>query len=82
MKKAEIVQLFSLIDKINTDDLVDNVRICIVRNYMLLSVIVDELEKYKIKVTNFTPDNKTQILRDRLPRLDSLRTSITYTASK
>ena len=50
MKKAEIVQLFSLIDKINTDDLVDNVRICIVRNYMLLSVIVDELEKYKLKV--------------------------------
>lgn len=32
-----------------------------------------ECEKYKIKVTNFTPDNKTQILRDRLPRLDSLR---------
>ena len=50
MKKAEIVQLFSLIDKINTDDLVDNARICIVRNYMLLSVIVDELEKYKLKV--------------------------------
>ena len=50
MKKEEIVQLFSLIDKINTDDLVDNVRICIVRNYMLLSVIVDELEKYKLKV--------------------------------
>ena len=50
MKKAEIVQLFSLIDNINTDDLVDNARICIVRNYMLLSVIVDELEKYKIKV--------------------------------
>ena len=50
MKKAEIVQLFSLIDKINTDDLVDNARICIVRNYMLLSVIVEELEKYKIKV--------------------------------
>ena len=50
MKKSEIVQLFSLIDKINTDDLVDNARICIVRNYMLLSVIVDELEKYKIKV--------------------------------
>lgn len=41
-----------------------------------------ECEKYKIKVTNFTPDNKTQILRDRLPRLDSLRTSIAYTASK
>ena len=50
MKKAEIVQFFSLIDKINTDDLVDNARICIVRNYMLLSVIVDELEKYKLKV--------------------------------
>ena len=50
MKKEEIVQLFSLIDKINTDDLVDNARICIVRNYMLLSVIVDELEKYKLKV--------------------------------
>ena len=50
MKKAEIVQLFSLIDKINTDDLVDNVRICIVRNYMLLSVIVDKLKKYKLKV--------------------------------
>jgi len=50
MKKAEIVQLFSLIDKINTDDLVDNARICIVRNYMLLSVIVEELEKYKLKV--------------------------------
>ena len=50
MKKAEIVQLFSLIDKINTDDLVDNARICIVRNYMLLASIVEELEKYKIKV--------------------------------
>ena len=50
MKKEEIVQLFSLIDKINTDDLVDNVRICIVRNYMLLASIVEELEKYKIKV--------------------------------
>ena len=50
MKKEEIVQFFSLIDKINTDDLVDNARICIVRNYMLLSVIVDELEKYKLKV--------------------------------
>lgn len=50
MKKAEIVQLFSLIDKINTDDLVDNVRICIVRNYMLLASIVEELEKYKLKV--------------------------------
>lgn len=50
MKKAEIVQLFSLIDKINTDDLVDNARICIVRNYMLLSVIVEELEKYKLKI--------------------------------
>ena len=50
MKKEEIVQLFSLIDKINTDDLVDNARICIVRNYMLLYVIVDELEKYKLKV--------------------------------
>ena len=50
MKKAEIVQLFSLIDKINTDDLVDNARICIVRNYMLLASIVDELEKYKLKV--------------------------------
>lgn len=41
-----------------------------------------ECEKYKIKVTNFTPDNKTQILRDRLPRLDILRTSIAFTASK
>lgn len=50
MKKAEIVQLFSLIDKINTDDLVDNARICIVRNYMLLASIVEELEKYKLKV--------------------------------
>lgn len=50
MKKEEIVQLFSLIDKINTDDLVDNARICIVRNYMLLASIVEELEKYKIKV--------------------------------
>ena len=50
MKKEEIVQLFSLIDKINTDDLVDNARICIVRNYMLLASIVDELEKYKLKV--------------------------------
>ena len=50
MKKAEIVQLFSLIDKINTDDLVDNARICIVRNYMLLASIVEELEKYKMKV--------------------------------
>lgn len=50
MKKAEIEQLFSLIDKINTDDLVDNARICIVRNYMLLSGIVEELESYKYKV--------------------------------
>ena len=50
MKKEEIVQLFSLIDKINTDDLVDNARICIVRNYMLLASIVEELEKYKLKV--------------------------------
>jgi hypothetical protein len=32
-----------------------------------------ECEKYKIKVSNFTPDNKTLVLRDRLPRLDSLR---------
>lgn len=40
-----------------------------------------ECEKYKIKVTNFTPDNKTQILRDRLPRLDSLRNSVEYTVS-
>lgn len=40
-----------------------------------------ECEKYKIKVTNFTPDNKTQILRDRLPRLDSLRNSVSYTVS-
>lgn len=35
-----------------------------------------ECEKYKIKVTNFTPDNKTQLLRDRLPRLDSLRNNV------
>ena len=41
-----------------------------------------ECEKYKIKVTNFTPDNKTQILHNRLPRLDSLRSSIPYTSSK
>lgn len=40
-----------------------------------------ECEKYKIKVINFMPDNKTQILRDRLPRLDSLRNSVPYTAS-
>lgn len=40
-----------------------------------------ECEKYKIKVTNFTPDNKTQILLDRLPRLDSLRNSVEYTVS-
>lgn len=40
-----------------------------------------ECEKYKIKVVNFTPDNKTQLLRDRLPRLDSLRNTV-YTASK
>lgn len=40
-----------------------------------------ECEKYKIKVVNFTPDNKTQLLRDRLPRLDSLRNSV-YTVSK
>jgi hypothetical protein len=32
-----------------------------------------ECEKYKIKVSNFSPDNKTLVLRDRLPRLDSLR---------
>ena len=31
---------------------------------------------FKIKVTNFTPDNKTQLLRDRLPRLDSLRINV------
>ncbi|MEN9450769.1 MAG: hypothetical protein RJA83_1387 [Pseudomonadota bacterium] len=41
-----------------------------------------ECEKYKIKVTNFTPDNKTQVLRDRLPRLDSLRNSVPYIPSK
>lgn len=35
-----------------------------------------ECEKYKIKVTNFVPDNKTLILRDRLPRLDSLRHNV------
>lgn len=35
-----------------------------------------ECEKYKIKVTNFIPDNQTLILRDRLPRLDSLRHNI------
>ncbi len=35
-----------------------------------------ECEKYKIKIANFTPDNKTQLLRDRLPRLDSLRNSV------
>ncbi|MEN9916515.1 MAG: hypothetical protein RLY40_447 [Pseudomonadota bacterium] len=40
-----------------------------------------ECEKYKIKVVNFTPDNKTQLLRDRLPRLDSLRNSV-YTVGK
>ncbi|MGC1854744.1 MAG: hypothetical protein WA659_05155 [Candidatus Aquirickettsiella sp.] len=32
-----------------------------------------ECEKYKIKVSNFIPDNKTLVLRDRLSRLDSLR---------
>ena len=41
-----------------------------------------ECEKFKIKVINFTPDSQTLILRDRLPRLDSLRNSVTYTASK
>jgi hypothetical protein len=35
-----------------------------------------ECEKYKIKVANFIPDNQTLILRDRLPRLDSLRHNI------
>lgn len=40
-----------------------------------------ECEKYKIKSTNFMPDNKTQLLRDRLSRLDSLRNSV-YTAAK
>lgn len=40
-----------------------------------------ECEKYKIKIINFTPDDKTQLLRDRLPRLDSLRNSV-YTVSK
>ncbi len=37
-----------------------------------------ECEKYKIKVGNFTPDNQTIILRDRLPRLDSLRHNVLY----
>lgn len=40
-----------------------------------------ECEKYKIKIVNYTPDNKTQLLRDRLPRLDSLRNTV-YTVSK
>lgn len=40
-----------------------------------------ECEKYKIKVTNFMPDTKTQILCDRLPRLDSLRHSVSYITS-
>lgn len=41
-----------------------------------------ECEKYKIKATNFTPDSKTKILRDRLPRLNRLRDSVPHTASK
>lgn len=40
-----------------------------------------ECEKFKIKVNNFTPDNQTLTLRDRLPRLDSLRNSFTYTTN-
>lgn len=35
-----------------------------------------ECEQCKIKVTNFIPDNQTLILRDRLPRLDSLRFNV------
>lgn len=41
-----------------------------------------ECEKYKIKVINFKPDSQIHTLRDRLSRLDSLRKSDAYTASK
>jgi hypothetical protein len=41
-----------------------------------------ECEANKVKVTNFTPDNKAQRLSDRLSRLDSLRNSVAYTATK
>ena len=50
MKKVEILDLFDLIKSIDTDKLEGNTRICIVRNYMLLSGIVEEFERYKIKV--------------------------------
>ena len=50
MKKLEILDLFDLIKSIDTDKLEGNTRICIVRNYMLLSGIVEEFERYKIKV--------------------------------
>ncbi len=41
-----------------------------------------ECEQYKIKVINFMPDNKTQMLSDRLSRLDNIRNSVPFTASK
>lgn len=41
-----------------------------------------ECEKHKIIVTNFIRDDKTQLLGDRLARLDSLRNSVYGTASK
>lgn len=50
MKKLEILDLFDLIKSIDTDKLEGNTRICIVRNYMLLSGIVEDFERYKIKV--------------------------------
>ena len=50
MKKLEILDLFDLIKSIDTDKLEGNTRICIVRNYMLLSGIVEEFERYKMKV--------------------------------
>ena len=50
MKKLEILDLFDLIKSIDTDKLEGNTRICIVRNYMLLSGIFEDFERYKMKV--------------------------------
>jgi hypothetical protein len=41
-----------------------------------------ECEKYQIKVSNFKADNKTQLLQNRLSRLDSLRDSVYSYSSK
>lgn len=42
-----------------------------------------ECEKYQIKVSNFQADDKTQLLQDRLSRLDHLRERVyTYSGKK